>query len=155
MSAERTLSDRQKRVMVGAAALGGLGLLVAPLTALTAAVALATALYLVSLVYRLLLFRGALAEPETVVVDDAEARSIPDHRLPVYTILVPAYREPEVIADLLKSLSRMEYPADRLDIKLLLEADDPETLAAVMAAPPNPSVNVVRVLPSEPRTKPK
>jgi cellulose synthase/poly-beta-1,6-N-acetylglucosamine synthase-like glycosyltransferase len=40
-------------------------------------------------------------------------------------------------------------------VKLLLEADDPETLAAVTAARPPAHVEVIRVPPSEPRTKPK
>lgn len=155
LSAERTLSSRQTRLIVGTTAIVGLCLLLAPLTTLTAAIGLATALYLAALVYRLLTFRESLDAPETVVVDDAEARALPDRQLPTYTILVPAYREPEVIADLLRSLSQLDYPDDQLDIKLLLEADDPDTLAAVVLARPSSNVEVVRILPSEPRTKPK
>jgi glycosyltransferase XagB len=155
LSAERTLSKGQMRVIIGGVAIVGLLLLLAPLATLTVGIGLATALYLASLVYRLLIFRAALDEPGTVVVDDAEAYAIPSRQLPTYTILVPAYREPEVIAGLLASLSRLDYPDDRLDIKLLLEADDPDTLAAVFEARPNSNVEVVRILPSEPRTKPK
>ncbi len=142
-------------MIIGAACIFGLCLVLAPLATLTVAIALATALYLAALVYRLLMFRGSLDAPETVVVNDAEARAIPARQLPTYTILVPAYREPEVIADLLAGLSQLQYPAHRLDIKLLLEADDPETLAAVARAHPSPNVEVLRILPSQPRTKPK
>jgi cellulose synthase/poly-beta-1,6-N-acetylglucosamine synthase-like glycosyltransferase len=142
-------------VILGVAGVAGAGLLLAPLATLTVAIGLATAMYLASLVYRLLMFRAALGAPETVVVEDAEARAIRKRDLPTYTVLVPAYREPEVIADLLKSLSQLDYPASRLEIKLLLEADDPETLAAVMQARPASNVEVMRILPSEPRTKPK
>jgi cellulose synthase/poly-beta-1,6-N-acetylglucosamine synthase-like glycosyltransferase len=155
LSAERTLSARQSRGLLAMAAIIGLSLVVAPLATLTAAIGLATALYLAALVYRLLMFRGSLSAPETVVVDEHEARSIPDDELPMYTILVPAYREPEVIAGLISSLQGLDYPADRLDIKLLLEADDPDTVAAVTAARPSANVEVLRILPSEPRTKPK
>ena len=34
----------------------------------------------------------------------------PTTTLPVYTVLVPAYREPEVIARLVERLERLEYP---------------------------------------------
>jgi cellulose synthase/poly-beta-1,6-N-acetylglucosamine synthase-like glycosyltransferase len=155
LSAEQTLTPGQTRVFVGGTCIVAVLLLLAPLTTLIAAIGLATAFYLAALVYRLLMFRGSLAAPDTVVVDEAEARAMPDGPLPMYTILVPAYREPEVIADLLKNLGRLDYPAHLLDIKLLLEADDPETLAAVIDARPSSNVEVLRILPSEPRTKPK
>jgi cellulose synthase/poly-beta-1,6-N-acetylglucosamine synthase-like glycosyltransferase len=155
LSAQRVLSKHQVRFIVAGASFVGILLLLTPLATLTAAIALATAFYLAALVYRLLMFRTSLDAPEMVVVDEADARAIPDEELPVYTILVPAYREPEVIANLLASLRQLDYPSDRLDIKLLLEADDPDTLAAVLAARPNANVDVLRLLPSEPRTKPK
>lgn len=155
LSAQRVLSKHQVRFIVAAASFVGILLLLTPLATLTGAIALATAFYLAALVYRLLMFRTSLDAPEMVVVDEADARAIPDDELPVYTILVPAYREPEVIANLMASLRQLDYPSDRLDIKLLLEADDPDTLAAVLAARPNANVDVLRLLPSEPRTKPK
>jgi cellulose synthase/poly-beta-1,6-N-acetylglucosamine synthase-like glycosyltransferase len=155
MSAQRTLTGRQVRVIMGVVSVAGVLVLLAPLATVTVAIGLATAAYFATLGYRLLMFRSSLDAPETVVVDEAEAMAIPDHELPIYTILVPAYREPEVIGDLLASLDLLRYPAERLDIKLLLEADDPETLAAVIRARPGSHVQVLRVLPSEPRTKPK
>ena len=155
LSAQRTLSRHQTRFFLAAASLVGVLLFVVPFATLTVAIALATALYLAALVYRLLMFRTSLDAPEMIVIDEADARAIPDEELPIYTILVPAYREPEVIAQLMTSLRQLDYPADRLDIKLLLEADDPDTLAAVLEARPSANVDVLRLLPSEPRTKPK
>jgi cellulose synthase/poly-beta-1,6-N-acetylglucosamine synthase-like glycosyltransferase len=49
----------------------------------------------------------------------------------------------------------MEYPADKLDVKLLLEADDTETIDAIAILGDVPFLEVVLVPPSEPRTKPK
>jgi cellulose synthase/poly-beta-1,6-N-acetylglucosamine synthase-like glycosyltransferase len=155
LSAKRTLSAGQRRVIIGLGLVAGPAFLLGPIGTITAAIALATTFYLATLVYRLLMFRAALNAPETVVVSDAEARAIPGNELPTYTVLVPAYREPEVIEGLLASLRQLEYPAARLDIKLLLEADDPETLAALALAHPGSNVEILRVLPSEPRTKPK
>jgi glycosyltransferase XagB len=68
---------------------------------------------------------------------------------------VPAYREPSVIAGLIERLSELEYPPDKLDIRLLLEEDDAETIAAARGASPRPQFKIVRVPDSQPKTKPK
>ena len=89
---------------------------------------------------------------------DAEAREVTDAELPVYTVLVPAYREPAVIASVVAGMTALEYPADRLEVMLLLEADDTDTLAAARAAlggDRRGPIRVVEVPPGEPRTKPK
>src|SRR5262249_27628006 len=90
-----------------------------------------------------------------VTVSDARARSIPDADLPVYTVLVPAYRESEVMEKLLANLRAIEYPLDKLDVKLLLEADDDETIAAAVRDSLGGEVEIVLVPPGDPRTKPK
>ena len=47
-----------------------------------------------------------------------------DRSLPRYTVLVPLYREANVLPPLVSHLSRIDYPDDRLEILLLCEADD-------------------------------
>jgi cellulose synthase/poly-beta-1,6-N-acetylglucosamine synthase-like glycosyltransferase len=154
-SAARTLTAPQRRFGLGVAGALTTLLVIAPITAITLVVALATLLYLGAAIFRLRLFWVALEAPQQLSVTDEEARAIPDVELPIYTIVVPAYREPEVIADLLTQLDRLEYPRDRLDVKLLLEEDDPETQRAAMAASPGPHVEVLVVPDGEPKTKPK
>lgn len=78
----------------------------------------------------------------------------PPH-FPTYTILCPLYREAKVVPDLVAALSLLDYPASALDIKLLVEGDDPETIAAAFTAARQSHVSVVIVPPSAPRTKPK
>jgi cellulose synthase/poly-beta-1,6-N-acetylglucosamine synthase-like glycosyltransferase len=81
----------------------------------------------------------------------------PDATLPRYAVLVPVYREAAVVPDLVADLARLDYPQDRLEIRLIVEGDDHETrraaeaAVAVAAAP----IDVVVVPPSQPRTKPK
>jgi glycosyltransferase XagB len=132
-----------------------LALVVAPRAALITFVAVTTVGYLAGALYRVLLFRKSIGSGAVLRVTDAEARAVPDDALPVYTVLVPAYREPEVVANLLANLGRLEYPAAKLDVKLLLEADDDATLAAVADLGDLPFLELVLVPPSEPRTKPK
>jgi glycosyltransferase XagB len=81
--------------------------------------------------------------------------SLSDEELPVYTVLVPLFRETRVLDQLVAALSRLDYPADKLDIKLILEASDAEMRARVgeMALPQPFEVLVVPQAP--PQTKPK
>ncbi len=75
---------------------------------------------------------------------------------PTYTILCPLYREANVVAELVAALGRIDYPTEKLDVKLLVEGDDPATIAAACLAAANaPRIEVVVVPPATPRTKPK
>lgn len=78
-----------------------------------------------------------------------------ENELPVYTILVALYREEAVIEQLVNALERLDWPRSRLDIKLVCEADDGATIEAIRRINPGPHMEVVRVPPSQPRTKPK
>ena len=74
---------------------------------------------------------------------------------PSYTVLVPLYREADVIQDLIAVLSRLSYPRDRLDIQLLVESDDPDTKAALASVVLPAFISVVNIPVDGPRTKPK
>jgi cellulose synthase/poly-beta-1,6-N-acetylglucosamine synthase-like glycosyltransferase len=55
----------------------------------------------------------ALQETE----ENVQAPRIGDAELPIYTILVPLFREAKVLGALVESLRRLDYPAAKLDIK--------------------------------------
>ena len=92
-----------------------------------------TVFYVGAIIYRLVLFRASNRPYTTEVVSDEEARAVPDDELPIYTVMIPAYREPEVINELIHRVTQFEYPPDRLDVKLLIEADDDVTIEAIQA----------------------
>jgi glycosyltransferase XagB len=117
--------------LAGAALLAGQGLFLAMTTIRLAALAIAA---------------PVAAQTVTPLAD-------PD--LPVYTILVPLHREAAVVPDLLRALSALDYPAAKLDIKLLIEADDPETAAALARTALPARFEVITVPPGGPRTKPR
>jgi cellulose synthase/poly-beta-1,6-N-acetylglucosamine synthase-like glycosyltransferase len=75
--------------------------------------------------------------------------------LPVYTILVPLYREAKIVPQLAQALLALDYPRDRLDIKLVVEEDDGETCAAAEALKGQGPFEVLHVPACLPRTKPK
>ena len=78
-----------------------------------------------------------------------------DRRLPRYTVLVPVYREANVIGELMGNLGALDYPAEKLEVLVLLESDDTETIAAARAAQPPATVRLVIVPDAQPKTKPK
>ncbi len=85
----------------------------------------------------------------------AQAPDLPDHELPRYTILVPLYKEARVVGRLLDALDRLDYPRAKLEIKLLIEADDHETREAIERLAPRPIHDIVIAPPGQPRTKPR
>ena len=156
LSADRTLSLRQRRGTVVAGGLTLLALLVFLKVALLLIVAVMTTLYFASMLLRIRLYHLALNGKGIVRINDDEARAVADSDLPSYTVLVPAFREPDVCERLVANLRRLEYPSDRLEILLLLEEDDSETIEAAAAAIGDTNdVRIVLVPNREPRTKPK
>nr|MDT0525038.1 hypothetical protein [Streptomyces sp. DSM 41633] len=93
---------------------------------------------------RVLIFKRGLASRPIVIPDDV-ARAIPDEDLPPYTILVPAYNEPEVVGDLIAAMDALEYPRDRLQVLLLLEADDQTTIDAAKACGESDVITILLV----------
>ena len=155
LSAVVTLESRQRLVLGGLAGVLLVAMGAAPVGTLVVLMAVSTACYLIAMSYRVVLLRDALRSSNVIVISDDEARAIRAADLPVYTILVPAYREPEQMAPLLRGIDALEYPPHKMDVKLLLEADDAATIAAATKAHPGTHVEIVLVPVAEPRTKPK
>jgi cellulose synthase/poly-beta-1,6-N-acetylglucosamine synthase-like glycosyltransferase len=78
-----------------------------------------------------------------------------DRGLPTYTILVPMYREAAVVPKLLTSLNRLDYPPHKLDILLICEEDDDETVPAIRRLDLGSQFRLIVVPDALPKTKPK
>lgn len=75
--------------------------------------------------------------------------------LPIYTLLIALYDEADTAAQLSAAIGRLDYPPERLDVKLLLEAVDKKTKNALLAQA-WPAGTELLVLPDgKPRTKPR
>lgn len=84
-----------------------------------------------------------------------QAERVPDADLPVYTILIPVFREANIIDKLLTNLGQLDYPRSKLDVLVLLEEDDTETIEAAKRSRPPEYVRVLVVPRGEPQTKPR
>lgn len=78
-----------------------------------------------------------------------------DRGLPDYSIIVALYREARCVGRLIGALQQLDYPKERLDIKLVLERDDTETLAELQRIGLPPYIDVLIAPDIGPRTKPK
>jgi cellulose synthase/poly-beta-1,6-N-acetylglucosamine synthase-like glycosyltransferase len=160
LSAHDGLTRRQRRALIVAMIVLLLALVVDGTRTGILVIAFMTVAYTAAIALRLLLIVKSLDHDDDVR-SDATTHLIPDHDLPVVTVLVPMYKEPEVIGSLVAAMSRLDYPAEKLEILLVLEADDDDTvLAAHDVLRTNTtrlrgSLAVVEVPPAEPRTKPK
>jgi len=86
------------------------------------------------------------------------ARPLPtmaDADLPLYTVLVPAYQEQDVIAGMVRCLEGLDYPKDRLEALILVERRDAATKRAIRDAHPADFIRVVEIPPGQPQTKPR
>jgi len=79
----------------------------------------------------------------------------PDMNLPVYTLVVPLYREANVVHDLCEALMKLDYPLTRLDIKLMTEEDDAETRTALLSLDLPGAFEIIVAPEGKPRTKPR
>jgi glycosyltransferase XagB len=149
-SARRVVTRAQAAVLATLALGAIVAIISAPGTAATVASDIMAGWFLSNAMFRALLFaagattrRGFTAPP------------LADAALPIYTILVPLYREAEVAPRLIDALKALDYPPDRLDIKLIVEADDAETVAAFSALDLDERFHLLRVPEGGPRTKPR
>jgi len=154
LSARTLLSKGQRTAVIIASALVLAGLVLSARDLGVAIVACATLAYAGIVANRIWMTVRALRRPNLVVVSDDEARAAPDDALPLYTVLVPLYHEADVVPQLMASLRALDYPRRQLDLKLLVEQGDDETLAAVMAMADD-GFEVVVVPDDGPRTKPR
>jgi len=156
LSARSTLSPRQRDWFIGGSVALIVGTVLAPHSTVLVVIGACTAGYAASMAVRIWLYLTSLGGPVLVRFSDNEARTAPDHVLGTYTVLVPAFGEPEVMSSLVANLRRLEYPAERLQVLLLLETDDLVTIAAArQAIGPARDLRIVLVPPGGPRTKPK
>ncbi len=111
--------------------------------------------YISSIAFKVFLSIAGATNEIRQPVSQAEIDHLDELDLPVYSVLVPLYKEPETVGQLVTGLSKLDYPQDRLDVLLLFEEDDLMTLEAAKASRPPANWRFVIVPNRQPRTKPK
>ena len=150
LSASTVVTPGQCVAAAGVVALVVLSLTAWPLATCSALVALSSFAFVGGMLFRAFLaWAGGSDRGQTSSYEGG------DEFLPVYTILVPMYHEAEVLPRLVRSLLLLDYPRDKLDIKLIVEADDFDTARVADAMVGRGPFEVIRVPAGTPRTKPR
>jgi hypothetical protein len=153
-SAQRTFTAMQLAVLVSIPLAFVIAFCIMPAAANAALAALFIVGYLANAAFRAtLVWIGAQKPSQAAGTPEVPRKT--DSDLPLYSILVPLYREANVMPSLAAALCRLAYPRDRLDIKLILEADDCDTITATRAFESDPRFEIICVPPGGPRTKPR
>lgn len=126
-----------------------------PMGTLIGLVGAASFAYLFVSVYKFRLTLRALGTHLEQDVTPEDIAALDERHLPVYTILVPLYKEAGIVARLVRDINALDYPRTRLDVKLLCEEDDVETIEKIRSMDLPPHFHLVVVPDSQPKTKPK
>jgi glycosyltransferase XagB len=156
MSARTVLTSGQMLTAYASLTAVMIGLAFAPFVTLIALNVAISIFYLGNFIFKGILVSigcGRSAEvDETVAV---EARALREEDLPVFTVLVPMFREAAMLPRLSQSLRELDYPLGKLDIKIVLEAGDSETIEAARTLGLEGVFDIIVVPRSTPQTKPK
>ncbi|HEY7669236.1 MAG TPA: glycosyltransferase [Hyphomicrobium sp.] len=153
LSAATGLPAWQKAALAGLLAAIGGGALLAPEATLVALLAVMAVPFLLVVTLRAVSLWHLLKGAPPLMREEAAPAA--DDPLPLYSVLVPLYREAGVVAHLLEALAQIDYSADRLEIILIVESVDFETRAALARAALASSMRVLVVPDGRPRTKPR
>jgi len=111
--------------------------------------------YIAFISYKFVLMNMSLLKNREVRVSQEELAALQDEDLPTYTILVPLYHETGTFRQLIAAIDGLDYPKDKLDVKLLMEQDDPETVQLCQSFELGPHYDRIVVPHAMPKTKPK
>ncbi len=153
--ANRVVSGGQRAVLFSVAFIFVAALVVFPIEALIAFMAVSSVYYTLSLLYKLKLTYSALGHEYEVDITPEEVEALDERELPMYSILVPLYKEAKVVPRLVAGIEDIDYPKTKLDVRLLCEEDDLETIVAIEELGLPPHFKLIVVPPSAPKTKPK
>jgi cellulose synthase/poly-beta-1,6-N-acetylglucosamine synthase-like glycosyltransferase len=150
MSAKFTLVSWQAFLLGVFAALLPTAFLLKPWETFTIFHWLVTLIFSITIATRLAAFYGLVNKKEG---------PRPDHQsetpFPVYSVLVALYKEAAVVPQIVRSMSRLDWPHSRLEIIYVCEEGDQETQEALRKIRLPAAHRILSVPPVVPRTKPK
>lgn len=155
LSAIKTFDLGQKLIFALLGLVTILGLLLAPIIALKFLVSIASVLYFTDVVFNLIVVMRSLQRPGEIKFAKEDLDVIDESTLPIYTVLCPLYKEAHIFPQFLEAINRLDYPKEKLDILLLLEQDDKETIKILDKMTLPFYIRKIIVPHSLPKTKPK
>ncbi|HSX09995.1 MAG TPA: glycosyltransferase [Candidatus Saccharimonadales bacterium] len=118
-------------------------------------IAVLTGLYFFDLLYNLYLVYRSFSTPSELIISNEEIAQYKGNNWPTYTVFCPLYKEAHVVPQFVTAMSRLDYPKNKLQVMLLLEEDDKETIKNIRKQALPSYFEIVVVPDSQPKTKPK
>jgi len=128
-SAYRVLYPWQRRLIIGLALfLGVLFVVNYPISFIVVFATINVLYFGVSPIKFYISFRGFRGSRRSVRVSDKDLKELIEEDLPVYTILIPIYHEARILSHIIENVYKIDYPHEKLDVKILMEENDTETI---------------------------
>jgi glycosyltransferase involved in cell wall biosynthesis/cellulose synthase/poly-beta-1,6-N-acetylglucosamine synthase-like glycosyltransferase/O-antigen/teichoic acid export membrane protein len=154
-SAVQTFNFRQMFTLFAVIAIFTLGLLVSTQTTSIVFIGILSAIYFLDLFFGLFLVLKSLHFPPEIRVPQKHIDNLQDRNLPKYTILCPLYKESRVLPKFVENIGKLDWPKEKLEILLLLEEDDTQTIKEAQRLNLPDHFKIVIVPDGNPKTKPK
>lgn len=155
MSARITFSRGQK--ILGA--VGALLLLVCavlwPIATAVGALTVTSLVFLAGTSFKFIVAMRGARYDVVERITRAQVHALVDRDLPRYTVLVPVFREANIVGQLIRNLGGIDYPTEKLEVLILIEEEDHETRDAVLTSNPPPHFRIITIPKGQPQTKPR
>lgn len=154
MSAQKLFSSLSTPLFIGTIAAFIGAFFYAPQESFSAFAIIMNLLFFSTITFKAVAFSIAFFQKNRFTEATLKPEDLPDE-LPIYSILIPLYKERGGIANLINAVDAFDYPKSKLDVKLVVEADDKETIQIIKKLAPPSYFEIIRTPFSLPRTKPK
>ena len=149
-SARTLLNTKQKIVVFVCLSILILSISVFPSLFLNAFLVGVNIIFIINIVFKFLIFSSAIGKRKLPFSSKIKKSS-----LPIYTILLPLYSERSSIPSLLSSIKKLNYPKSKLDVIIVVEQFDKQTIGALNKQNKENFFRIICVPKSYPKTKPK
>lgn len=130
-------------------------LFVFPLLFFQVFIGILSCIYLIDVCFNMFLVLKTFQHAPEISSTRNELQQLNNRELPVYSILCPLYKEAHILPQFIKGLEKLDWPKDKLDVIILLESDDEESIKAFQLMSPPSYMRSVVVPDAIPKTKPK
>ena len=154
-SAIRVTSHQQKYFLFLLSGILITAMLFAPYTTLTMILGSIIMIHFLDLWLNLYVVTRSLSEKAEYKFSQDQIDALDESALPTYAILCPLYKEGHILPYFVESISALDWPKDKLDVLILLEEDDTDSLTKAKELGLPNYFRIVKVPHSYPKTKPK
>ncbi len=117
--------------------------------------AMLSVFYMVDVLFNFFIVYATIRGSSELTFTPIQLQQLSDEQLPMYTILCPLYKEAHMLGHFLDGIAKIAWPPEKLDVLLLLEEDDTESIETIGQMQMPAYVRILVVPASQPKTKPK